>query len=698
MLVQRLGELAAGGGGEARPVPLRGVGDQRELADDERRAAGVEDAPVEAPLLVLEDAKPRDPPREAARLALAVRRGDAEKDAEARPDRADLLTRDEDARRPDALDDGSHAGECTRAFKVGSRAADTDAVEAAHAFSQPSVEGRMRLGAILARDGLLTADQLEQALVEKELTGRRLGEIVVERGWVSTLALAKALAEQHELEFLDLARTDVETGAAGLLPEKYARRYKALPIKFVAEDVVLVAVADPTNVVASDDLRLALGLNVRLAVVDTGDLERTIARTYRSHLELEEGEGEVEVEEDSGPTLDDVLDGPATSAPAIRLVNSLVSRAIEEGASDLHFEPQAKQLLVRARVDGVMRRLTSVPKQMQAAVVSRLKIMGELDIAERRAPQDGRVSIRFGGQPMDLRIAVLPTTYGEQVVLRILHRASRRLGLAELGMSPEGAEAFSRAIRQPYGAVIACGPTGSGKTTTLYAALDLLNDEERVVMTIEDPVEYQIAGINQIEVNVKAGLTFARGLRTILRSDPDVLLVGEVRDEETARIAIQAAMTGHLVLTTLHTHNAASSIARLKDMGVEPSILATSINCIVAQRLARRLCLECREAYSAGATERAELGVADTGDEVVLYRARGCVACAGTGYRGRVSLYEVMPVQGRIRRLIEASTEEIFAAAVQDGMRTLRQDGVRLCLAGVSSLDEIKRVTGDRLV
>ncbi len=325
--------------------------------------------------------------------------------------------------------------------------------------------------------------------------------------------------------------------------------------------------------------------------------------------------------------------------------------------------------------------------------------MGELDIADRRAPQDGRISIRYGDSPIDLRIAVLPTTYGEQVVLRILHRASGRLGLPQLGMSAQAEEIFARAIRQPYGAVLVVGPTGSGKTTTLYSALELLNDADRVLMTIEDPVEYQVKGVNQIEVNPRAGLTFARGLRTILRSDPDVLLVGEVRDEETARIAIQAAMTGHLVLTTLHTHNAASSIARLRDMGVEQSLLATSINCIVAQRLARRLCVECREQYVPSQAEVEELA----GDGIKLgaeslFRARGCARCGGTGYAGRVALYEVMPVIGRIRRLIEASTEEIFAAAVEAGMITLREDGIRLCEAGISTLDEIRRVTGDRLV
>jgi type IV pilus assembly protein PilB len=554
------------------------------------------------------------------------------------------------------------------------------------------ITSRAQLGTLLVRDGLITTEQLEWALADKESSGHRLGEIVVQRGWVSPDALARALAEQHDLEFLDLGRTKLEPSATGLLPEKFARRYQALPVRFLAEDVVLVAVADPTNVVTSDDLRLALGLNVRLAVVTGSDLTSTIRRVYRTHVELDDGDPH------ETPAIEDIREGAATNAPAIKLVNSLVAQAIDEGASDVHFEPGAKGITVRARVDGVMRKLTAIPKSMQPAVTSRLKIMGELDIAERRAPQDGRVSIRFGGQPMDLRIAVLPTTYGEQVVLRILHRAVGARGLSDLGMSPEAEEAFSRAIRQPYGAVIAVGPTGSGKTTTLYAALDLLNDEERVLTTIEDPVEFQIEGVNQIEVNVKSGLTFARGLRTMLRSDPDVLLVGEIRDEETARIAMQAAMTGHLVLTTLHTHNAASSIARLKDMGVDPGLLATSINCIVAQRLARKLCVQCKEAYRPDRAEQAELGISpEAGEESFIYRAKGCVQCAGTGYSGRVALYEVMPVQGRIRALIESSTEEIFAAAVEQGMSTLRRDGIRLCLTGISSLDEVRRVTGDRL-
>ncbi len=558
----------------------------------------------------------------------------------------------------------------------------------------PAAPSRVPLGTLLIRDGLITTEQLERALAEKEQTARRLGEIVVAHGWVPAAELARLLAEQHGLEYVDLASTPVDPGALSLLPEKYARRYEAVPIRFLTEDLVLVAVADPTNVVASDDLRLAIGLNVRVAVAAAPDLEQLIDRAHRPELLAD---AELALLEDADEA-DDLRTAAATTAPALALVNSLIASAIDECASDLHFEPQAKQMSVRIRVDGVMRNLATISKSMQPAVTSRLKIMAELDIAERRAPQDGRMSIRLGGMPMDLRCAVLPTTYGEQLVLRIMNRPGGRLGLAELGMSPAAEQAFARAIRQPYGAVLAVGPTGSGKTTTLYAALDVLNDEERVLMTIEDPVEYQTPGINQVEVNFRSGLTFARGLRTILRSDPDVLLVGEIRDEETARIAIQAAMTGHLVLTTLHTHNAASSVARLADMGVEPSLLAASINCIVAQRLARRLCAHCCVAYAAEPEDLVDLGLKRTGDQTILHRPGGCTGCGGTGFKGRVALYEVMTVQGRLRRLIESgSTEEIFTEASAQGMATLRQDGFRLALAGISSLDEIRRVTGDRL-
>ena len=569
-----------------------------------------------------------------------------------------------------------------------------EAASARFDMSGYAEHGHVMLGSLLAQNGLLTLSQLERALAEKEETGERLGEIVVRRGWISSRDLAGALALQLGLDFVDLAREKVDPATAELLPEKLARRYNAVPVSFVDDSTVLVAIGDPTDLRTADDLRIALGKNIRFAVADVNDLEQTISRLYRRDVPVTE---DIEVEPEPQPA-EDILEGSESGAPAIELINSVISRAVEDGASDIHFAPQARGMLVRARIDGAMRKLAEIPPSMQGAAMSRIKIMGGLDIAEKRAPQDGRVSIRFGGKPMDLRVAVLPTTHGEQAVLRILHRSGNRLGLADLGMSEDVESEFARAIRQPYGAVIAVGPTGSGKTTTLYAALDVLNQDDRVVTTIEDPVEWQIPGVNQIEVNPRSGLSFARGLRTILRSDPDVLLVGEIRDEETARIAMQAALTGHLVLTTLHAHNAASSMARLRDMGVEPGLLATAINCVVAQRLARRLCLDCREPYTAEPDERAEIGIADMPEEITLYRAVGCVRCGGTGYRGRVALYEVMPIRAEVRRRIADSTEEIFAAAVDQGMTTLRHDGLRVCLAGISSLDEIRRVTGDRLV
>jgi type IV pilus assembly protein PilB len=552
------------------------------------------------------------------------------------------------------------------------------------------------LGSLLINRGLLTVDQVKQVFEEQRLTGRRLGEIAVSHGWVTSSDVARALADQFGLEYVDLASTEPDLDAATLLPKDLAFRYQAVPVRFLADDLLLVAVADPTDVGGADDLRLALGHNVRLAVSESGDLERAIKKLYRTQIEVEHQEPEVEEEALLAAQREEISEAEGET-PAVKLVHTTISQAIEDGASDIHFEPQEEEMVVRARIDGVTRVVATIPKQMQPAVITRLKIMGHLDIAERRAPQDGRVSVRFGGQPLDLRIAVIPTTHGEQVVLRILHRAVSKPDLAELGMTPAVREVFERAIRQPYGAIVVCGPTGSGKTTTLYTALHMLNDPGRVLMTIEDPVEYQIPGINQIEISLKSGLTFARGLRTILRSDPDVLLVGEIRDEETARIAMQAGMTGHLVLTTVHAHNAAGSIARLKDMGVESGLLASSVNCIVAQRLARRLCTDCREPYWPSDEELEQMGLMAQKGKVFLHRPKGCGRCGDTGFRGRVALYEVMPVSAEIRSLIDGTTDEIHAAAVRGGMTTLHQDGVRLCLEGVSSLEEIRRVTGERL-
>jgi len=549
------------------------------------------------------------------------------------------------------------------------------------------------LGELLVRRGELNDDQLASVLAEQADTNARLGELLLEQRIVPPAAIARALAEQYGLEFVDLEREDVDPEAASLLPERLARRYGALPVRFLGEEVVLVAVRDPTDVVTSDDLQLALGMPRRLGVAAADALDAAITRQFGIDSLSARTDDDTDAEtEDDGDVID--IREAGGSAPTIRLVHSLITRAIELGASDLHFEPQAQALLVRARVDGVMREISTIRRSLQRSVISRLKIMGELNIAERRLPQDGRVTIHLGGEAMDLRIAVLPTRYGEHVVLRLQRRTGHRLELAELGMSPQVEEVLTRAVSHPYGAIVTCGPTGSGKTTTLYAALGLLNDASRSLMTIEDPIEYQLPGVNQIQVSPKAGLTFARGLRTILRSDPDVLLVGEIRDEETAGIAIQAAMTGHLVLTTVHSNTAASAVTRLRDIGVDSGLLEAALTCIVSQRLVRRLCTSCREAYRPGPAERALLGLAAT-SKVEVFRAVGCSGCGDTGYAGRTALFEALAVDGAVREKLGGSVDELHATAVANGMRSLFEEGVRLVLEGTTSLDEVRRITGD---
>jgi len=565
-------------------------------------------------------------------------------------------------------------------------------MEAAHHRLWPA------LGALLVRSGALSAEALEEAIEAQPGSGMRLGELLVDRKLVTRAAVARALAEQHSLEFLDLGSTPISPDVAGLLPSSLARRYGAVPVRFLDDGALLVAVSDPTNVVHSDDLRLALGVPIQVGVAAADAVAAAITKADAQEIELDDDlvddelDDEALLEGEGGNVVD--LQEAAASAPAIRQVNRVLRLAIDLRASDVHFNPQKSSVRVRARVDGVLRDIQTLPKSMQSAVISRLKIMGHLDIAERRLPQDGRASIRVGGRSMDLRVAVLPTTHGEKVVLRIAHVSQETLSLAQLGMIPETEAIFMKAISEPFGTIISCGPTGSGKTSTLYAALELLNDDERSIQTVEDPVENQVEGVDQIEVNVKAGLTFPSALRTILRSDPDVLLIGEIRDEETAQIAFRAAMTGHLVLTTLHAHSSASSIARLKDIGIDPAMLATSVNCVVAQRLARKLCTECREPYKPNPAEAAEVGVKRTH---TLYRPGGCGACNDTGYTGRVGLFEVMPIEGDVRRVLHGSTEQIAEAAIAQGMLTLRQDGLRLCRDGVTSLAEVRRVTSDRL-
>ena len=549
------------------------------------------------------------------------------------------------------------------------------------------------LGTLLVRDGLVSEDELEAALARQRDSGKRLGEVLVDQGTVTRTQVARVLAEQHELPFLELAEADLQAEAAMLLSEDLARRYSALPVSVLSDGTILVAVADPTNLLHSDELRLALDAPLRFGVAAPDAIDAAIAFIHQQFLTL----ANPEEAENYAATLGvhDMESGEG-DGPAISQVNKTIQRALSIGASDIHFTPQPRGLVVRARVDGVVRELSVIPGSQQNAVTSRLKVMGRLDIAERRAPQDGRVAVKTGSHSVDLRMAVLPTKFGEKVTLRVLNQAGAPGSLGQLDMAQDAEETIRKAINQPFGAILTCGPTGSGKTTTLYAALQELNTPDRTIMTIEDPVEYVTAGIDQIEVNVRAGLTFARGLRTILRSDPDTILVGEIRDEETAQIAVRAAMTGHLVLSTLHTQTAAAAIQRLADMGMEPGLVGATLTCLVAQRLARRVCPDCREMYEASAEELAELGRPGESGRM-LARGIGCAACGNTGFRGRVGLYEVLPLTDDIRTLIadRASSTEIQRAAVAGGMRTLREDGVRLSLEGVTTASEIRRVAGD---
>jgi type II secretory ATPase GspE/PulE/Tfp pilus assembly ATPase PilB-like protein len=542
----------------------------------------------------------------------------------------------------------------------------------------------MRLGELLVRAGHATQEQVNQALELQPLLHKRLGEVLVEKRWATPRAIAEALAEQYGLEFVDLSQVAVDPAATGLLQEGFAINHQVVPVRFLDDNHVQVAVADPTNLNTTDELRLALGVNCTLAVASADALASTIQRNYRLTVAVS----------DKAPEHEEVDDASMADG-ALDLVNDLIGRAVNARASDIHLNPQPHDVMVRFRIDGVLRDQASIDKRLQNALAARVKVMAQLDIAEKRLPQDGSFVVYIGGNAVDVRAAVLPTKHGEQVVLRVLQRETK-LELPQLGMSPEMETIFMQAIEQPHGAVISCGPTGSGKTTTLYAALDRLNDGLRAIATIEDPVEYQLPGVMQMEVHAKINLTFGRGLRTILRADPEVILVGEIRDDETAKIAIQAAMTGHLVLTTLHTNDAASAIARLRTLGVDPDHLAGSINCIVSQRLARRICMHCREAYEPSQEQQISMNLISTGTTPTLYRATGCLQCANTGYSGRVALYELMPVHGLGRVLIDGSTDEIFDAAVAAGMRTLREDGVRQSLAGVTSLEEIRRITGDR--
>jgi type IV pilus assembly protein PilB len=565
--------------------------------------------------------------------------------------------------------------------------------------SSPTRPARGQLDELLLARGLITTEQLEEARAVATERGRSLGRVLIELGYVSEGGLVSVLAEQIGLEFIDLSEGHIDASAVATLPEQTARRHNCIPVRFEDDGRLVIAMADPANVVAVDDIRAITKREIKTVVATKADVMAAMNRHYRldhaAETLVEEAAADIAAEQQS---LEEALaEAGADDAPIIKLVNLLITQAINDRASDIHVEPEEKGVRVRFRIDGVLHEVMNPPKAVQAGMVSRLKIMAEINIAERRIPQDGRISIVVQGKPIDIRVSTLPTVFGEKIVMRLLDKSSVLLKLQDLGFRPNNFDRYEEVYRKPYGMILVTGPTGSGKSTTLYATLNILNRPEVNIVTVEDPVEYRLPGINQVQVHMKAGLSFASALRSILRQDPDIILVGEIRDRETAQIAIESALTGHLVLSTLHTNDAPSAVTRLIEMGIEPFLVASAVDGVLAQRLARRLCNKCKEPY---VPTEDELRVArfpyDPEKEELpkLFRAVGCTACGNTGYKGRLALHEVMTVTEEIERLAveNASSEAIARVAQEQGMDMLRNDGMAKVGEGVTSIEEILRV------
>jgi type IV pilus assembly protein PilB len=542
---------------------------------------------------------------------------------------------------------------------------------------------------------LATRRQVDDAIGSSRVSGTTPERLLVEQGVLTQDALARALAERYGLDHLDLGVFAVDMNAANLVSTTVAKRYQTVPVAFADKRTLLVVMADPSNVLAVDDIAIMTGYEIRVAVAPPDDITALISRLDR--LEDVVGESQTVIEEPEEEEQGEVVALHETSedAPVIKLVNQVVAQAIERGASDIHLAPDGRELRVRFRVDGVLHDITTVQKRMAAGVISRIKIMAELNIAEKRLPQDGRVGLVVDGRHVDLRVVTLPSVHGEGVVMRVLDKENVVVELDKLGMADAERERFERACRETHGAVLVTGPTGSGKSTTLYAALQLLNTPEKNIITVEDPVEYEMTGLTQVQVSAKVGLSFAAGLRAMVRADPDIIMVGEIRDRETAQIAVESALTGHLVLSTLHTNDAPSAITRLVEMGVEPFLVASALDCVVAQRLARMLCPNCKKRTIIPAKVLQENGYRAR-MELEAYEPVGCRRCGGSGYKGRVGLYEVMKMSPEIQTLAleHKPAEAIRDVAVAQGMMRLRDDGLNKVRLGRTSMAEIARVIG----
>jgi len=563
-----------------------------------------------------------------------------------------------------------------------------------------------RLGDRLVAEKLISTEQLQRALAEQKGSADKLGTILVRLGFITEDSLVSFLSKQYSIPAITVAQVDPDPDVLKLVPEQIAKKHSVLPIKRMG-NVLTLAMADPTNVFALDDVGFMTGLQIQPVVASEAAIRKAFERLYETGAsvtdmmsELEEADTDVEVVEGGEETFTkaDVFDlkESADEAPVVRLINMILTDAIRRGASDIHLEPYEKVFRVRFRIDGVLHEIMTPPKRLEAALTSRVKIMATLDIAERRLPQDGRIKLRYHQREIDFRVSTLPTIFGEKTVMRILDKDALQLDLTALGFDPWSMEQFTKAIHSPYGMILITGPTGSGKTTTLYSAIHTINSPDINIMTAEDPVEYNLKGVNQVQINDEIGRTFAACLRSFLRQDPDVILVGETRDLETAQIGIRAALTGHLVLSTLHTNDCPSTPARLLDMGIPPFLVSSSLQLILAQRLGRRVCRDCKEPYEASEESLVPYGHVPQGlGTVNFYKGKGCQTCNFTGMKGRVAIYEVMPISTEIRDLIlrNATTNEILDAACSQGMKTLRQNALQKVIDGVTTVEEVLRVT-----
>src|SRR2546427_1474264 len=563
-----------------------------------------------------------------------------------------------------------------------------------------------RLGDLLVADGLLTAEQLKKALAEQKGSPEKLGSVLVRLNFVNEDQLIGFLSRQYGVPSITLAQLDIDSDVLKLVPNPIARKYEVIPVRKMGNSLAL-AMADPTNVFALDDISFMTNLQVLPLVASQTAIKKAIDRNYESKTEaistvlsdMQTDLANVEVVEDGeeGAKVDIFeLKESADEAPVVKLVNMVLVDAIQKGASDIHFESYEKIFRIRFRIDGVLHEMLAPPKRLESAILSRLKIMSSLDIAERRLPQDGRIKLRYNTREIDFRVSTLPTIFGEKAVLRILDKDALKLDLLQLGFDAWNLEQFQKAIHQPYGMVLITGPTGSGKTTTLYSAIHTINSPDHNIMTAEGPVEYNLKGVNQVQINDGIGRTFASALRAFLRQDPGVILVGETRDLETAQISVRAALTGHLVFTTLHTNDCPSTVARLVDMGIQPFLLSSALLLILAQRLGRRICKECKQPIEGKEEDLVPYGHVPQGlNNVTFYRGKGCPTCNFTGMKGRVAIYEVMPVSEALRDMIlkNAATADIREQAQKDGMKTLRQSGLMKVLEGTTTVEEVLRVT-----